>query len=76
MKKLAIAAAVALMAAGCAHNPQSYTSSAKVVQPQVNRAAKADKYVMPKAAPVEMPTPNQAVKKRWFDGFKIRLLHK
>ena len=64
MKKLAIAAA-ALMLAGCAHVPQ------------VNRAAKADKYAAPKqAAKAEMPTPNQIVKKRWMPKFKIRWLHK
>ena len=63
MKKLAIAAA-ALMLAGCAHVPQ------------VNRAAKADKYAAPKqAAKVEMPTPNQVVKKRWYPKFKIHWLH-
>ncbi len=60
MKKLAIAAAV-LMLAGCAHAPvkQSYTQSAKRVQ----------------TAPVVQPTPNQIVKKRWFPKFKIRWLH-
>jgi hypothetical protein len=69
MKKLAIAAAVALMAAGCAHKIPS--------QPQVNRAAKADKYAAPKqTAKTEMPTPNQVVKKRWFPKFKVKWLHK
>ena len=65
MRKIAIAAA-ALMLAGCAHVPQ------------VNRTAKADKYVAPKAVravPAPMPTPNQVVKKRWFKGFKIKLFH-
>ncbi len=63
MRKLAIASA-ALMLAGCAHVPQ------------VNRTAKADKYVAPKtmkAAP--MPTPNQKVQKRWMPKFKIKWLH-
>lgn len=65
MKKLAIAAAVALMVAGCAHAPQ------------VNRTVKADKYAAPvKATPAPMPTPNQVVKKRWFPKFKVRWLHK
>lgn len=51
-------AAASLMVAGCAHAP--------VMKQEVNRAAKADKYVTPKKmAPVEMPTPNQVVKKRW-----------
>jgi hypothetical protein len=63
MKKLAIAAAVALMVGGCAHAPQ------------VNRAAKADKYVAPKTSKVEHPTPNQIVKKRWFPKYKIKWLH-
>ncbi len=55
MKKLAIAAAT-LMLAGCASIPQpkpqaqrSYTVPAKLVQPK----------------PVEQPTPNQSLKKRW-----------
>lgn len=64
MKRIAIAAA-ALMLAGCAHN-----------FPQVNRAAKADKYVMPKkVVQAPMPTPNQVVKKRWFSGYKVKLFH-
>jgi len=64
MKKLAIAAAVALLVGGCAHAPQ------------VNRTAKADKYAAPKqVAKVEMPTPNQQVKKRWFPKYKIKWLH-
>jgi starvation-inducible outer membrane lipoprotein len=61
MKKLAIAAA-ALMLAGCAHQPNNT---------QVNRTAKSDKYLVKKASPVEQPTPNQQVKKRWYDRFKI-----
>jgi PBP1b-binding outer membrane lipoprotein LpoB len=64
VKKIAIAAAVALMVGGCAHAPQ------------VNRTAKADKYAAPKAAKAEMPTPNQVVKKRWFPKYKIKWLHK
>lgn len=64
MKKLTVIA-TALMLAGCAHVPQ------------VNRTAKADKYVAPKQAakiaPVE--TPNQVVKKRWFPKYKIKWLH-
>jgi len=69
MKKLAIAAAVALMVGGCAHKLPS--------QPQVNRAAKADKYAAPKqVAAAPMPTPNQIVKKRWFPRYKIQWLHK
>ena len=60
MKKLAIAAAIALLVAGCAHKPS------EPARPQVNRAMKADKYAAPKkAAPVEAPTPNGVVKKRW-----------
>jgi PBP1b-binding outer membrane lipoprotein LpoB len=65
MKKLAIAAAVALLVGGCAHAPQ------------VNRAVKADKYAAPKkVAAAPMPTPNQIVKKRWFPKFKVKWLHK
>lgn len=68
MKKVAIAAAVAMLVTGCAHKIPSH--------PQVNRTAKADKYAAPKkAAPVEMPTPNQTVKKRWFPKFKIKWVH-
>jgi len=65
MKKLAIAAAVALLVAGCAHVPTKQ-------QPQVNRAAKADKLVVKK---IEAPTPNLIVKKRWFPKYKIKWLH-
>jgi uncharacterized protein YceK len=64
VRKIAIAAAVVLVVGGCAHVPQ------------VNRAAKADKYAAPKAAKAEMPTPNQVVKKRWFPKYKIKWLHK
>lgn len=65
MKKLAIAAAVALMVTGCAHAPI------------VNRAAKGDKYAAPKhTMKSEAPTPNQVVKKRWFPKFKVQWLHK
>lgn len=70
MKKAAIAAVIALMVAGCATVPVRQ-------QHQVNRAKKADKYVMPKkSAPVPMPTPNQVVEKRWFPKFRIQWLHK
>lgn len=64
MKKAAMAAAVALLVSGCAHNV-----------PQVNRTAKADKQSYTKSAktvqPVEAVTPNQIVKKRWYDRFKV-----
>jgi len=59
---------VSLMAllAGCA-TPQMMQS-----QPQVNRAAKANKYAAPKAvASVEATTPNEIVKKRWYDRFRV-----
>jgi len=41
--------------------------------PQVNRAAKADKYAAPKQSvkSPEATTPNQIVKKRWYDRFKV-----
>ena len=64
MKKVAAAAAILLLT-GCA------TVSVKQA-PQVNRAAKADKYAAPKqSAPAPMPTPNQVVKKRWYGGVKV-----
>jgi hypothetical protein len=63
MKKVTAMMAVLLLA-GCAHAPQ------------VNRAAKADKYTAPKKmAHAPMPTPNQVVKKRWMPKFKIKWLH-
>lgn len=65
MKRITIAAAVALMVSGCAHAPLTR-------QPQVNRAAKTDKLVVKKSEPA---TPNQIVKKRWFPKYKIRWLH-
>jgi len=64
MRKLATVMA-ALMLGGCASVP-----SAKLVAPQ--RATIATKQI---AKPVEQPTPNQTVKRRWFKGFKIKLLH-
>ncbi len=67
MKKLAIAAA-ALMLSGCASIPQPKPSQAPIA-----RIVKADKQVAPKqpikVAPVEQPTPNETVKKRWYDRF-------
>lgn len=72
MKTIAIAAA-ALMLAGCAHQKPVMQ---KPEQPQVNRAKKADKYVMPKKAVEQpMPVPNEVVRKRWFNGFKVKLFH-
>jgi PBP1b-binding outer membrane lipoprotein LpoB len=71
MKKAAIAAAIALMVAGCAHAPMK--------QHQVNRTNKTDKGNYNRSAKVittaPMPTPNQTVQKRWFPKFKIRWLH-
>lgn len=64
MRALAVVVAT-LMVSGCAHAPLTR-------QPQVNRAAKADKLVVKK---VEPSTPNQIVKKRWFPKYKIRWLH-
>jgi hypothetical protein len=62
--KILAAAAVALTVAGCAHAPI-------MKQPQVNKAAKADKLIKQ----AEPQTPNQAVKKRWMPKFKIKWLH-
>jgi hypothetical protein len=71
MRKLAAAAAVLLLA-GCATVPVKQQTQ----HHQVNRAKKADKGVMPKKAdPAPMPTPNQVVTKRWYDGFRVRWLH-
>lgn len=56
MRKLAVAAAV-LMLAGCASVPDSKQAAPKK-PPAV------------KVAPVEQPTANQVVKKRWYDRFK------
>jgi hypothetical protein len=53
------------MLAGCASIPQP--KPATVYKAPVVKAAPV--------APVEA-TPNQTVKKRWFKGYKIRLLHK
>ena len=66
MKKIAIAAAVALLVGGCAHKPEL----AGTPMPQVKRAMKADKYAAPKKpVVVEATTPNEVVKKRWYDRF-------
>lgn len=67
MRKLTILVA-ALMLAGCAHAPQVNRT---VKSDKLNVSAKSDK----KASPVEMPTPNQQIKRRWFPKFKVRWLH-
>ena len=69
MKKLAAAAAIMLLT-GCATVPVEQAH-------QVNRAAKADKYTRPAkiVQPAPMPTPNQVVKKRWYDGYRVRWFH-
>jgi uncharacterized lipoprotein YmbA len=61
MKKLVAAAAILLLT-GCASVPVKQSH-------QINRAAKADKYA--KQAKAEQPatTPNEIVKKRWYDRF-------
>jgi hypothetical protein len=65
MKKIAVIS-LALLLGACAHKPEL----AGTPMPQVNRAVKADKYAAPKkAAPVEAATPNEVVKKRWYDRF-------
>lgn len=61
MKKLAAAAAL-LMLAGCANAPKP-----PVTQPPIVHKAPAKKA----ANPVEATTPNQIVKKRWYDRFKV-----
>jgi uncharacterized lipoprotein YajG len=62
--KLLTAAAVILLLGGCATMQQP-----KQVAP---KAAKAVKHVEP--CPCS-PTANQVVKKRWYDGFKVRWFH-
>jgi uncharacterized lipoprotein len=67
MLRVFFAASLAALLAGCASIPQP-----KQPPSQVNRAMKADKYAAPKkAAPVEAVTPNEQVKKRWYDRFKV-----
>lgn len=70
MRVLAIAAAVALMVGGCAHMPS---------QPQVNRAAKSDKYASPaKRDSVSTPAAKPAgttFKQRWMPKFRVQWLH-
>jgi PBP1b-binding outer membrane lipoprotein LpoB len=64
MKKFAIAAAVVLFVGGCAHKPSDQPKQ------QVSRTMKADKRAPQKTAvPVEAATPNETVKKRWYDRF-------
>lgn len=65
MKNLVAAAAVLLLT-GCASVPVKQTH-------QVNREAKSSKYAAPNpgAVSVEPATPNQIVKKRWFDRFRV-----
>lgn len=65
LRALSVVSLLALLA-GCSHR------TGELVHPQINRAAKADKYVAPKTvkiAPAEPTTPNQIVKKRWYDRF-------
>jgi starvation-inducible outer membrane lipoprotein len=65
MLRVFFAASLAALLAGCASIPQPKQSP-----PQVNRAVKADKKAAPKPpVNVEKPTPNETVKKRWYDRF-------
>lgn len=63
--KLIAAAAVVLLLGGCATMQQP-----KPVTPKIVKAA--PKHAEP--CPCS-PTANQVVKKRWFQGWKIRFLH-
>jgi hypothetical protein len=63
--KTLTAVAVAALLSGCASIPQPN-------QPAIHHKAPVAKV---KPAPIEQATPNQAVKKRWFRGFKVRLFH-
>lgn len=63
MLRVLFAASLAVSLAGCASIPDT-------AKPQVNRVMKADKYAAPnKAPPVEASTPNEIIKKRWYDRF-------
>lgn len=62
--KLLTAAAVILLLGGCATMQQP--------KPVAPKAAKAVKHVEPCSC---SPTANQVVKKRWYDGFKVRWFH-
>lgn len=62
--KLITAAAVALLLGGCATMQQP--------KPSIPKAAKVVKHQAPCAC---SPTANEEVKKRWFNGWKIRFLH-
>lgn len=64
--KLLTAAAVTLLLGGCATMQQP--------KPTTSKAAKVAKTTKPECS-CEKPTPNEAVKKRWFSGFKVRLFH-
>jgi hypothetical protein len=63
MLRALFAASLVALLAGCASIPEP-------AKPQVNRTMRADKYAAPKKAPpVEAVTPNEIVKKRWYDRF-------
>lgn len=63
--KLLAAAAVALLLGGCATMQQPKPSTPRVMKAPVKHA---------EPCPCS-PTANQVVKKRWFQGWKIRFLH-
>jgi len=63
MRKISVTV-LALMLGGCASVPAP--------RPSISHKAPAAKQAV---KPVEQPTPNQTVKRRWFKGFKIKLLH-
>jgi hypothetical protein len=69
MKNFAVLLIAAALA-GCATAPR----------PQVNVIHHKDqpRLVAKPAPPAEQPaaSPNQAVKKRWFGGYKVRLFHR
>lgn len=69
MKKITILVAV-LMLAGCASAPKPSAMSKPPVVVKGNPSAKKSQEPCPCS-----PTANQVVKKRWFEGWKIRFVH-
>lgn len=61
---------VTLLVGACAHKPESAGTEKRA--PTV----KVAKPVAKPAAPIEAPTPNKVIKKRWYDGFRERWLNK
>ena len=65
MLRALFVASLAALLSGCASIPE-----AKQPPAHKSQSAKA-KPVVAKTSPVEATTPNQIVKKRWYDRFKV-----